>query len=90
MSVAGRGQVVLDNMLSCCCILLFALSPAYRVTFLRSDDLQKCQTKSQYVRWGRIDDLYSDGLALQEIKLGKGKEVRNSMVTVRGKGGKVT
>ena len=27
MSVAGRGQVVLVKMLSCCCILLLALSP---------------------------------------------------------------
>lgn len=67
LSVAGRGQVVLDKMLSCRCILLLALSPIYRLTFLRSDDLQ-------YVRWGRIDDLYNDlyndSLALQGVKLG--------------------
>ena len=70
LSVAGRGQVVLDKMMSCRCILLLALSPVYRLTFLRSDDLQRCQTKSQYVRWGRIDDLYNDSLALQGVKLG--------------------
>ena len=69
VSVAGRGQVVLDKMLNCCRILLLALSPVYRLTFLRSDGLQKCQTKSHYVRWGRIDDLYNDSLALQGIKL---------------------
>ena len=67
LSVAGRGQVVLDKMLSCRCILLLALSPIYRLTFLRSDDLQ-------YVRWGRIDDLYNDlyndSLVLQGVKLG--------------------
>ena len=53
---------------SCKRLLYSVGSRARSSSFLRSDDLQKCQTKSQYVRW--IDDLYNYSLALQGVKLG--------------------